>query len=578
MITIEIGTMNKKVNSTKQSFSGTEVSCALKNKVSIKTPSFIINTTNISDIENCNYIKWITGENSARYYWITNISHLNYNIVQIDANLDLLATYKSTIFNSQALVKYCSVPEEDDDIADDARFNPDYLKPLDSFVEDETLSKKANIFGDDDDLWDPTGDGVVIMQTNSIAGVANYILSLQDLETLNDGMHQVGTTFVEGIAKLFGYSSWVQCINSCIWYPINKSVLEQKFAGALTYTHLYVGGVSCDGTWGPNIPCYSSPVLWTETFSGYIEIPRLVDAPRFMWKQRWCSYQLETPFGFQDINSDLCYFQHSKIYFSTVFEPGNGTINIKYVYDGSQGFNDTTQTLLAACQGNIGTDCMHLVEKMQDWSDKAMTMIDAGLIAGGIAATGGIASMVGGAAASSGSAGSAAATQMAMNQSIANVEGGSRVSTAETLLAHDNMQNIKPHDVEGMKQSSKSIGPTLFNVPNIISPSLAGGSGESGQGLSNLINTAELGLTKLRRKQFTARALRTGGGNLSENWADYCSMFGYPRNKIYTFLSSAMGDQASAFIQGIAYINTDNMTQNEANAIEQLIANGIWLE
>lgn len=575
MITIEIGTMNKKVNSTKQSFSGTEVSCALKNKVSIKTPSFIINTTNISDIENCNYIKWTTGEDTARYYWITNISHLNYNIVQIDANLDLLATYKSTIFNSQALVKYCSVPEEDDDIADDARFNPDYLKPLDSFVEDETLSKKANIFGDDADLWDPTGDGVVIMQTNSIVGVANYILSLQDLANLNNGMHQVGTTVVEAIAKLFGYSSWVQCINSCIWYPISKTELEQKFASALTHTHLYIGGVSCDGTWGPNIPCYSAPVLWTETFSGYIEIPRLADAPRFMWKQRWCSYQLETPFGFQDINSDLCYFQHSKIYFSTVFEPGNGTINIKYVYDGSQGFNDTTQTLLAACQGNIGTDCMHLVEKMQDWSDKAMTMVDAALIAGGIAASGGIASMVGGAAASSGAS---AATDFAMKKSITQVEGLSGASTAEKLSYLDDMQNIKPQDIEGIKQSSKSIGPNLFNVPNIVSPSLAGGSGESGQGLSNLINTAELGLTKLRRKQFTARALRTGSGDLSENWNEYCSMFGYPRNKIYTFLSSAMGDQTSAFVQGIAYINTNDMTQNESNAIEQLIANGIWLE
>ena len=574
MITIEIGTMSKKVNSTKQSFSGTTVSCALKNKVSIKTPSFIINTTNISDIENCNYIKWTTGEDTARYYWITNISHLNYNIVQIDANLDLLATYKSTIFNSQALVKYCSVPEEDDDIADDARFNPDYLKPLDSFVEDETLSKKANIFGDDDDLWDPTGDGVVIMQTNSIVGVANYILSLQDLANLNNGMHQVGTTVVEAIAKLFGYSSWVQCINSCIWYPISKTELEQKFASALTYTHLYIGGVSCDGTWGPNIPCYSAPVLWTETFSGYIEIPRLADAPRFMWKQRWCSYQLETPFGFQDINSDLCYFQHSKIYFSTVFEPGNGTINIKYVYDGSQGFNDTTQTLLAACQGNIGTDCMHLVEKMQDWSDKAMTILDAGLIAGGIAA-GGIAAKLGG------SAGVAAIDEKALNRSIDRQEWLSTASTNEKLDYASwgaGSPAPKTQDVEGMKQGSTSIGPNLFNSPNISTPSLAGGSGESGQGLSNLINTAELGLTKLRRKQFTARALRTGSGDLSENWDEYCAMFGYPRNKIYTFLSSAMGDQASAFVQGIAYISTNDMTQNEANAIEQLIANGIWLE
>ena len=593
MITIQIGVTTKKINSTSRGFNGESVSVALKNKVSIKTPSFILNTDNLSgDIKDYNYLIW-----DSRYYWITNMSYINAKHVEIQANLDLLATYRDDLYNMPLYCKYTNNPGMYNNELDDIRFNPDYLHPIPAM--DTTIYSKANIFSSKSDLWEDTGSGCIVMNTQSIIGTFSYLLSAQQWANWMDGMHQAGTSVVQLIAGFFGYESWTQCINSCIWYPIKYQKMLDYFSGGtnpkLTATKLYIGGVACDGVWGPDVDCYKFNWLSTINFKGALSIPRLADAPYFMWYNRWCTYQLATPFSTQDINADFCAVGHNYIPYSTMWDPSNGQINLKFTYDGNA-FDDGEQTILGCYQGNIGTDIMSLVQTMQNWEEKLMTTIDLGLIAGG-AAAGGV--MLGSALGSS-AAGAMTQSSVSMSNIIAanenpygNTEGMSTAGKLNALNANISVAdpaNSAPaptQDVDQAKNSSISLGPGIINVMSRAIPQTHNGaSGSTGQGLAGLLNTTEFGLIKMRRKQFTAVELEQSGATVQQAYDNFCAKFGYPCNQLTTIydccyrMSPIEWDNTSVFVQGaiIARSGYLGCNQREVNAIEQIIANGIWIE
>lgn len=577
MITITLGVMNKKPNSTKQSvFGGVDVSITLKRPVSIKTPVFVLNTKNLGDISGYNYIIW---EN--RYYWITNISHsfLSTNIVEISANLDLLATYKSVIINCSGLIKYCNNPNIKDYLGDDGRLSPDRLFDISGYSVDyeETLYKKANIFGDDSDIWDSEGNGVYVIQTVSSIGTKNYILSSSQFESVINYFSTIAGSITSWFTDMIGFDNWRDAINSCLWYPFDYDNFVSK--ANLSKGPFNIGGITMDGTaTTPNLSEVPiAPVLWAMNFSGKIEIPRIPDGPNFMKKQRWCTYQIETPFGFQDINADLCYGNHRYICFSTCFAPGDGQMNIKYSYDGNDAWNNVSQTELLAIQGNIGTDALHLVAFQQSFEQSLFTSISAGAVIG----------------ASLG----AATTISAIGSSIAAKEisepSGSDIVTSirrtEDRLAGKDIPEIKTNnqDIEQSKNATISLGPNLVNAFKSPGCSSVGGSGTSGSGITNLFNTVELGLTKLRRKQFTCTELQgTATNTPNQKYEAFCSVYGYPVNNIYSIYNciytdlGEVYDRSSVFVQGIVYIPTNiaGMNQMEANALEQIITNGIWIE
>lgn len=592
MIEIEIGAISKRVNSTKRTFNSRIVSVALKNKVSAKTPSFILNKDNVispgEDILDFNYIKW-----GNRYYWITNISYLNAKHVEISANLDLLATYKDSLYNIPFFCKYTNNPGLKNDELDDSRLTPDYLQPV--AIDDSTVYSINNIFGDPGYLlWsrlDSTDQGCVVMQTQSYIGTRNYLMSLDMFNDWMTGMQQVGTAVTDLIAKLFGYQSWTQCINSCIWLPFNYNVF--KSYDGWTSSKLYIGAIACDGSTGPNVDCYASNVLWTKNFTGLLAIPRLSDSPYFMWYNRWCTYQLMTPFGIQDINADFCALGHNYIPFSTMLEPANGQISIKLTYDSNNNFDDSTQTILGVYQGNVGVDIMSKVQMMQGWEEKIMTAIDVGLIAGGTAAAGGLASLSVGTGASSGAASSF--SEATMKNTIANnelVQKGD-MSTAEKLsYINDRYSNplssanATGHDIDQAKTASTSIGPAMINGFNKAAQCHGGVSGPNGSGLAGIVNTVQLGMLRLRRKQFTCAELNNQGQTNNQAYFNFCSKYGYPVNEqvsIYDCcyrMSPEDWDNTQVYVQGAAMVDSGYLgcNQMEANSLEQLIANGIWIE
>lgn len=69
------------------------VKCLLKDNTSIVSPSLIIEGT-LTDFYNCNYC---TIGDFGRKYFVTNITSLNNNRLQIDCKCDVLTTYADEI-------------------------------------------------------------------------------------------------------------------------------------------------------------------------------------------------------------------------------------------------------------------------------------------------------------------------------------------------------------------------------------------------------------------------------------------------------------------------------------------------
>lgn len=113
MINITLYTFSKRVNSTKRpSGSGTSVSALLKTPTSLISPSFTL----AGDYDGYNYLVW-----SGRYYYINNRVYENATMVTLECSMDVLATCKDDILNTNAFIKYAA--SNYDPWIDDARLS-----------------------------------------------------------------------------------------------------------------------------------------------------------------------------------------------------------------------------------------------------------------------------------------------------------------------------------------------------------------------------------------------------------------------------------------------------------------------
>ncbi len=90
---------SKRINSTKQPTGGTNITVVLKTPCSVDKPVFILN--GISD--SINYIKW-----GSRYYYVTEVTWLTNDNIQVSCDLDRMATYKENIKSTSAYVSYAT--------------------------------------------------------------------------------------------------------------------------------------------------------------------------------------------------------------------------------------------------------------------------------------------------------------------------------------------------------------------------------------------------------------------------------------------------------------------------------------
>lgn len=90
---------SKRKNSTKQPTGGTQVNVALKNPCSILNPTF--ETSSVSDT--VNYVQAF-----GNYYFVTDVTHLTEQTIQITCAIDAMATAKAQIGSTRAYVEYTS--------------------------------------------------------------------------------------------------------------------------------------------------------------------------------------------------------------------------------------------------------------------------------------------------------------------------------------------------------------------------------------------------------------------------------------------------------------------------------------
>ena len=151
MPTITIGTTTKRLNSTSQSFSGTQLSCKLKNPTSIHDPVFEVQ--GLTDGAMYNYASW-----GSRYYWVDDVIQITNTISEVHCRLDPLATYKSAITASSALVIYGDSTNWSK-LIDDTRLQPEMRYST------QTIGN-ANMFG-----LTPNSEGCVAMTFTSTTSV-----------------------------------------------------------------------------------------------------------------------------------------------------------------------------------------------------------------------------------------------------------------------------------------------------------------------------------------------------------------------------------------------------------------------
>lgn len=93
---------SKRSNSTKQpDTSGTDFSVSLKAATSYENPTFILNYSGTFEY---NYMQW-----GSWYYFVTSVTQLRNDLLEINCKLDVLATFKAEIGATSAFVLYDTV-------------------------------------------------------------------------------------------------------------------------------------------------------------------------------------------------------------------------------------------------------------------------------------------------------------------------------------------------------------------------------------------------------------------------------------------------------------------------------------
>lgn len=206
MPTAEFFTFSKRKNSTKQpTGSGTQYTVELKSGTSYISPTFLLS---ISGTPNFDYLKF---EN--RYYFITDIVSVRNNLWEVYATVDALASHKTAIGSSSAMILYADGGRND---IIDARI------PIDDSVAIHSNSKAITGWSINNITF-----GSIMLSVTGIGSFGTYMMDdNDDLFEMMEGTTLwwdtiANITSVEDALKQFFYGgSSGDCIKNAIALPI----------------------------------------------------------------------------------------------------------------------------------------------------------------------------------------------------------------------------------------------------------------------------------------------------------------------------------------------------------------------
>lgn len=239
-VTIRLGTISKRRNSTKQP-ADTDLadvrSVDLKDTTSYDAPTFLLTGNDLA----YNYLKW-----GNRYYFINDVRSVRHNLIEVECILDVLATYKTEILASTQFVSYSASH------AGNATWLPDTRIPV--LKQTEVDSNIITI----DTLFSSSGFFALTVVGRS--GCVSYAVTKQNLLDLISGMQSwlssvqnvynnlpatpTSSTETGAIDSLTEYIKFIygasinsdflgnqyiqapQCIRSCIWVPFQLASFQ----------------------------------------------------------------------------------------------------------------------------------------------------------------------------------------------------------------------------------------------------------------------------------------------------------------------------------------------------------------
>lgn len=529
MTSIKIGTITKRLNSTYNTFTGTNLTCRLKDICGMQSPVF-----EVQGLTKGTFYNYASFE--GRYYWVDEIAYETNNIQYVHCSIDPLATFKNAIKGSYGLVVYGDSTHWSKFI-DDVRLEPEARYAT-------QVIGNENMFG-----LSTTSDGCIAMtytQTCSLdwldpgqhtipgTGVHTALLSVSemrecigDLTGFDPGAGLTGSGMLEmleafgRVIQSLGGGSLADYIQRIIWLPFKLSDLASA-TGATYKTGMMIGGVLADNCnyWEVN-----PGNIYAHSGNFTIDWGTLTGGNDFMRNSRWLSLQVYTPGGFQDIPM-YCAKYANTLYYKTTFSITDGSWNMRLCADSNM--TDTLTTF----SGNVSVDMLGTVNLGNQFSG---SIADAG------------ASFVGGAVAMGIGSIASGASAMSYQKAVSAVQMGEATQ-------NQNYQVLSSSQGSGIEGG---IPKTAFNVHSA-----------SGQfsGAGSLFLTSTPASMIVYAQCYMPYTIGT--------YTDYCNLYGYPCNR-FLKLGDITGfcQCAGASVQGASGATPANLA-----TINSFLNSGIYIE
>ena len=540
-VQITIGKMTKRINSTKQTFvpdtNTTNMEVLLKDDCAMTSPVFEVHKSKFNTSGFYNYLSW-----GSWYYWIDEIIYTSNDIWEIHTHVDPLATLKSDIQNTYALVVYGD-KDNHNKYCDDIRFSPEKLfsshEPAAQNLFGMNFSKQGSIIMTftqtcSVDWMNPTPSGQTIPGCGvhtalmSLSAFNSCIKDLKDFDLMTgwsgDGPFEVVQAF-QRLIQSTGGGSLLDNIQNAIWLPFDVASIKTaiKPANYQTRTGMMIGGVLSMNTEWYEIA--NNFVLSSDNSIAY-SINSLITDPNdptvkywFLKNARFLSLQVATPGGYANIPVDIYKSttdsSNISIYSRSSLNVTTGEWSLKLSKTST--FDDT----LASFSGNMAANIKGYIYNGPTTSGM-IGDAGAGIVAGALTIAGG--ATIGGA--------------------LAEIEGGAAFGT---MIEKKAMTT----GIQGM------IPQTNFNANQP--------SGTYGGSLTSIFLTPDPG-------KMTAHFECWAPTNI-DTYYDYCDMYGYPVNK-YMKLSGISGYVQCAG----ASVAAAGASESMISTVNSFLNAGIYIE
>ena len=382
MATIKIGNISKRVNSTSQSFTGTDLSCRLKNPTSLHDPIFEVQ--GLTDGAMFNYASY-----GSHYYWVDDVIQVTNQISEVHCHLDPLATFKSAITNTYGLVTFGDSSHHTE-YKDDIRFGPDIK-----------VDRAAGVGIASLNMGFSNSDWTILMtvqnasQSFSYNGVNTFAMTPATYQKVLNGFSGVVYSDISswsssdvidilknyGIRLLTGGQQALDNIVSCVAVPIPISYFSSIAWATLSTMAMGAYSYTLDGG---AVVYYVSPSA-VKTGNGVLSLGRPITSSGgnyWLNSPKYCSVKITHPCGYEEIN-DPSLIKNSSLYAWYSVGVCSGEYQIRITSESSK--DSDTIALISGC---VAVDMLRLVPNTNVTMDSNLhNSIGNALISG---ATGGI--------------------------------------------------------------------------------------------------------------------------------------------------------------------------------------------